>query len=97
MRRHTEIYGSSAAVDDRGSAHDLGSRRRCDLNRLAGGLPCREYIFDDEHTIVRRERKATPQTERRTTRSLREDRPNAERTRHLVPDDQSAERRGQHD
>jgi (heptosyl)LPS beta-1,4-glucosyltransferase len=52
-------------------------------------------ILDDEHTIGGRQTEAASQDQRRSTRSLREDRSSAESACDLVSDDQSAQGRRQ--
>jgi hypothetical protein len=93
--RYAEIGCSAAPIDNRRGADDLCSRRASDVDCFARRLARGKDVLDDEHAIAWRQTEAASQAQRRPARSLREDRPNAERARHLVPDDQPAQGRRQ--
>jgi hypothetical protein len=86
---------AAATIDDRGRSDDPGPGGARHIDRLAGRLPRRHDILDNQDAIVRTQRETATQCQLPIL-AFGEERPKAQRTPDLLTDDNPAEGRRQH-
>ena len=98
--------GTATAIDERSSSNNASSGFLNDVNGFFGGPACSPNILNDEDVLVRLNGKAATKGHDAAAVALDEESRDAaaedilrsrERTGHFLPDDDAAERRGDHE
>ena len=90
--RNAQVRGAPAAINDRTGRNRFGARGPHKLDHLSGAASGGDDVLDHNGSLAGRERKAAPQRHLTCDRvsPLGENKTDAQRTRHLMPDNQTA-------